>query len=198
MEASEGTVPAANKDLACAASWAFRYDLPAFFVSPEFLADIAHTDLPEDIKWTETELPYEAGLLYLPPGAMRDPEGASVNVLVWWRARKGDQILVGSKKRIVCEEDQFTVIAICESESAHLYSRVISRTETEYIPPPTVNFNYVTDSPYDLPMTQSDKEFLSQMTALCFSLLLVQATNPELVTPGRRNGKQSKKRKREF
>src|SRR5262245_28841218 len=66
-----------NWHAAILASRAFDFDLPSFFVAKEFLAAIAQTDLLVDLKWTDAQLPYDAGLLYLPLGVLKDSEGAN-------------------------------------------------------------------------------------------------------------------------
>src|SRR5262245_4282424 len=46
------------------ASLAFKFGLPAFFVTREFLAAISQTELPPDTEWMDVKLPFDAGLLY--------------------------------------------------------------------------------------------------------------------------------------
>lgn len=177
------------------ASRAFDYDLPAYFVGGEFLTAISHTDLPAGIKWTEATLPYDAGLLYLPVGALLDPEGASVNVLGWHRQRKGERIVVG-ETRLDCADDAFVVWGLCDQSAGRMYSRAVNASQTPYIAAPTTN--YERRGIFDLPLTKEDEAFVSQMVGLCFSLLIAQTAKPELVTEGHRQGKHTKRGNREF
>lgn len=186
------------KHTAMIASRAFDFGLPAFFVAREFLAAICQTDLPDDMKWTDAKLPYDAGLLYLPLGTLRDPEGAAVNVLGWCRQRKGEQIRIGEKTQMNCTEDAFVVFGLCDPSAERLYSRGVNALQTPYIVAPTVDIDSDERGLFDLPITRDDEAFLSQMTSVCFSLLLVQTAKPGLVTVGQRSGKQSKRGKREF
>lgn len=199
LDTDRAAAPLSASHVATLASRAFDFDLPAFFVSREFLAAICQTDLPDDIKWTDTKLPYDAGLLYLPLGALRDPEGAAVNVLGWHRLRKGEQILVGRKMKIDCIEDAFIVLGLCEPSVTRMYSRCVDASQTHYIAAPTVTAS--TRGIFDLPLTKDDEVFLSQMVSICFSILLSLNAKPELLTPGQLStgkGKKTKKAKREF
>jgi hypothetical protein len=197
IEVDRASAPLSCVHLACVASRAFDYNLPALFVGKEFFGAICQTDLPADTRWTEAQLPYEAGLLYLPLGAMRDPEGASVNVLAWWRARKGEQVMVGERTQINCKADQLTVVAICEPSSQRMYSRAVDSTQTPYIIAPTIEAG--ARGVWDLPITSDDETFLSRMVSVCFSLLIAQTARPELLTPEHRaTGKRTKKAPREI
>src|SRR6266540_1226772 len=51
---------------------------------------------------------------------------------------------------------------------------------------------------FDLPLASGDDEFLRQCRALVFGLLLAMDARSQLVSYGRREGKQSKKNRREF
>jgi hypothetical protein len=197
IEVDRAGAPLSCVHLACVASRAFDYNLPALFVGKEFFGAICQTDLPADTRWTEAQLPYEAGLLYLPLGAMRDPGGASVNVLAWWRARKGEQVMVGERTQINCKADQLTVVAICEPSSQRMYSRAVDSTQTPYIIAPTIEAG--ARGVWDLPITSDDETFLSRMVSVCFSLLIAQTARPELLTPEHRaTGKRTKKAPREI
>lgn len=202
LERSPQTAPISMQHLAFIASRAFDFGLPAFFVAREFFAAINQTELPNDLRWTDAKLPHEAGLLYLPVGALRDLEGTSVNILAWMRMRAGEEIMIG--ERVKCkaafggEDDSFMVAAICQSESERAYSRAVAASQTPYIVAPTVLIPGG-DGIFDLPITADDEVFLSHMVAVCFSLLLSIHAKPELLTPGcRAEGKKTKKAQREI
>src|SRR5262249_18461727 len=186
--------PLTARHIALAASIAFKNNLPAFFVTKEFLLAVSNTDLPDDIRWTEARLPFDAGLLYLPKNTLFDPAGDAVTVLGWSRAMKGDQVLVGNKARVDCVDHTFTVFAICDSNTERLYSSAVRADEMEYIKWKTGNTKPV--SPFDMPLTSDDKSFLHQLVCVTFSLLLAQTAKPALTTPGKREGSH-KKSKRE-
>jgi hypothetical protein len=177
------------------ASLAFEYDLPSFFITREFLAAISQTELP-NMRWTDAKLPFEAGLLYLPLGALRDPEGAPVNLLGWCRQHKGEMILVGDKAKINCEDDAFIVFGLCDPSTERMYSRGINASQTPYITGPVIPLEDNKRGILDMPLTKDDEAFLEQMASLCFSILLAQTSTPALLTMGTRNGKGSKKSKK--
>src|SRR6266542_3581367 len=182
MDARLPSRPVAAESLAIIASRAFNDGLPTFFVSKDLLSEVSN-DLPPNARWTDAKLPFEAGLLYLPVRALTDPEGKPVNVLAWARQRKGEQIMVGSRTRVICAEDAFIVCGICDSWTERLYSRTIKASQTPYIVGPTVG---EVRGVFDVPITSDDATFLSQITSLCFALLLIQRARPDFVTEGHR------------
>lgn len=196
VETDSRLAPISSKHVALAASRAFDYGLPAFFITREFLAAISNTDLPDDLKWTDVRLPFEAGLIYLPTTALKDPEGAGVNVLGWLRQRKGDSVMVGERVQISGMDDTFTVFGVCDTRTERLYSRSVSAASAPYIVAPTIASG--AQGVFDLPITKDDEAFLSQMVCLCFSILLSVSVRPEMLTEGRRvTGKRAKRRQRE-
>lgn len=189
-----GQAPLTARHIAMATSSAFENNLPAFFVTKEFLLAVSNTDLPDDIKWTDAKLPFESGLLYLPKKTLFDPEGDSVTVLGWTRNQKGSEIKIGEKIKVACVDDTFIVFAICDSDIERLYSSAVRADEMPYIKWKTGDTKPA--SPFDLPLTNDDKTFLHQLVCVVFSLLLAQVSKPTLTTEGRRET-DHKKQKRE-
>jgi len=186
--------PLTARHIAMVASKAFQNNLPAFFVEREFLLAVSNTDLPDDIKWTDAKLPFEAGLIYLPKKVLIDPEGDSVTVLGWARIYKRDGLIVESQK-VILDDDSFVVFGVCDSDIERLYSSAVRADEMPYIKWKTGDTKPV--SPFDMPLSTDDKSFLHQLVCVTFSLLMAHISKPELITQERREAQRKKNLKRE-
>lgn len=187
LEAKKSSLTAQH--IAIAATSALKNNLPSFFVDRVFLNAAMQTDLPDDTRWVDIKLPYEAGLIYLPKDQLKDPSGDSINVIGWSRNRKDEEILImgekqGTKYRFT--DDTFTVFGISDATTQRYYSSAVQAGITPYIK--WDSHQQGKPGPFDLEVTEEDSEFLTQIDCLVFALLMAQTIRPALTTDAKREG----------
>lgn len=197
MMDNAATAPAAFRAIYCAACVAKEHAFPVFFVDAQLLSAVLNTDPPSGVRWTEMKLPFEAGVFCLPRGAFRYVDGSEVNHLGWLRAHKGDALRFNERAPAVnALNDAFLVYAQPLNDEGTVLFSNLNADERPYIDNSEVNDSW--RGTFDLPLTSGDDEFLRLCRSLVFGLLMVMNARPALISYGRREGKQSKKTRREF
>jgi hypothetical protein len=189
--------PAAMQAIYGAACMAKRYNFPLFFVDENLLAAVVNTEPPSGVRWAEMKLPFEAGAISLPRGALRYIDGTDVNHLGWCRVRKGDEMRFDDRSLpIKAPDDCFITYAQPLNEEGTVLFSSLDGTSKPYIDACVLEERW--HAFFDLPFAAGDEEFLRLTRSLVFGLLMVINARPALVSKGRREGKQSKGNKREF
>lgn len=198
VKSDPATAPAAFRTVYCAACKARENNFPMFFVDKELLSAVLNTNPPSGVRWDELNLPFEAGVFVLPLGTMRYVDGSAVNHLGWCRARKGDALRFDETTPPVnAPDDSFAVYAQPLNEDGTVLFSNVDATRRPYIDDDTI-INSLWGGAFDIPLSSDDDGFLRQARALVFGLLLAMSARPQLVSYGQRQGKQSKKGRREF
>lgn len=171
-----------------------QYMVPSYFVEREFFIAMMGTELPKDLRWPDVPLPFEAGIIYVPLGYLKDPEGDDISALLWCRKRKGDVLKIRKFVNVEFSEEAFFVVAIGEPEKQRAYSLAVHADETPYLIPSEVNVPQGRMGVFDAPITMDDDRFLRNATALCMSILMSIQFRPRFLTSSTKvEGKKTKK-----
>lgn len=170
------------------------------FVAPDLLAAVAETDPPADLLWQEIALPFEAGALVLPRGALRHPDGATCEAIGWARIRAGEMLQFGKEwQPVKLQEDVFVVFTgLTGDEGFPLLDSVLNASTSPRvgdIHTPGVYMTPTREGVYELPLAPSESQFLAQCRALIFGLLLAMEARPALLARGRKVGSHKKSRR---
>lgn len=167
-----------------------QYQFPALFLAPGMFAAIAETEPPADLRWQDLPLPFEAGTLCLPAGALRHPDGGACDVLCWARVRAGEALEWPGAPAVKLEEDVFIAWAgLTGSPGFPLLDSVLNARSSPLVGDshsPGVHTQPGRDGIYSLPLAASESEFLRQCRAIVFSALLAIEARPALLSEGRR------------
>ncbi len=197
MTNNAAIAPAAFRAIYCATCAAKEHAFPLFFVDAQLLSAVLNTSTPSGLLWSEMKLPFEAGVFCLPRGALRYIDGSEVNHLGWLRARKGEAFRFSKHTPTInADNDAFLTYAQVLNDVGTVLFSNLNADERPYIDDSEISDLW--RGTFDLPLASGDDEFLRQCRALVFGLLLAMDARSQLVSYGRREGKQSKKNRREF
>jgi hypothetical protein len=182
-----------------AASVLLPLKLPTFFIHREFASAALFTEPPKEMRWADMPLPFEGACFMLPHAFLRHPDEGEIAFLGYARLKK-DKIYrfpQSHKEFQITQDNIFSVFtAAHEREGLPLLGMCFSSTEQPTIDlsnyTPTLS-NCADKTPFDLPYTKSDSEFMNLAANLCFRLLLAITARPQFVeTTGTRVGVHKK------
>jgi hypothetical protein len=197
--------PATARNIYLAACLARRFDFPMLFVAPELLAAISQTDAPASTDWREIKLPYPAGALMLPQGALRHPTDGAVDFIGWARIEAGSPLRFGDGyQAIALDHDAFIVwTGLRQAMSYPLLDTALNASTHPTIGGGQaltgVHTKPTREGVFELPLAAGEEEFLAQLRRIAFNTLLALEARPNLQSsPGRRVGTHTKGVKREI
>lgn len=173
-----------------------KYDVPALFVAPE-LAQAAFLSKPdENMRWDTLALPFEAALLMLPRGLFAHPEFGPVDYVGYARTRAGvHQVPLPNCPQIATKNDNFIVFTgLRDSPGFQIYDRTFNAQSNPTIADKLPDDPHIyEEGKFYIPLAADEHEFLSNLTALVFRLLLVLVARPEQLETGRRYASPKKR-----
>jgi len=189
--------PATARNIYTAVCKAREFDFPTLFIAPDLLAAVSETEPPGDLLWQEIKLPFEAGALCLPRGALRHPTDGACEILGWARI-PAEEVLqfAPGRPKVKLSEDIFTVwTGLAEKENFPLLDTVLNAKTSPQLgdrSAPGVSTGQNRAGSYEFPLAENENEFLQQLRGIVFGALLAIEARPTLLSHGRRVGSHKK------
>lgn len=172
--------------------------MPTLFIDRKFAAVAAMSTPPDDLRWDEMRLPFEAGLLMLPRKWLLHPKFGECQFLGWGRYAGAVGRDLGDGMELDVDDDVFNVFTAFQTDAGFPVMQTLimaakNPTLGDLRYTPEERF-FVDDdqSPFGLYATSGDFDFMEQVVSLTFSLLLAITARPMLIENGRRQGRHKK------
>lgn len=180
-----------------------RHDMPLFFVEPELAKSVWATDPPEEVDWTQLQLPYPAAAFVLPRGVIKDPRGFDLPFIMYGRVEKGRTYDFGQPRgiagRLTFDTDMEAMLVSSVTTGIHVdhFRELIApyRWGDEFEHLHGIR-NYYAETGEEVLMDDNDRNFNIRMTNFVMNMLLLMQHKDEAVKveAQRRVGTHKKRR----
>ncbi|MGH8679601.1 MAG: hypothetical protein ACREUQ_14780 [Burkholderiales bacterium] len=204
MRDHQMNAPATVRNIYLAACQARQFNFPTLFLASDLLAAISETDAPGDTDWRGIKLPYPAGVLMLPQGALNHPANGAIDFIGWARIEAETTLSFDRDYPAVkTEHDIFiTWTGLRQALNYPLHDTVLNASTHPTIggqPAAGVHTTPTREGIFELPLAVGEQEFLAQCRQLVFNVLLALDARPQLAgSPGRKVGATKKGARREI
>lgn len=174
---------------------ASQYAMPSLFVAPELLRAALATCPPDELRWCEINLPFEAGVMMLPRNMIRHRSGGAVDFIGYARIKAFEQIGFPSARcpSLKLRDASFVVwTALHEAEEGPSLCRQYNGVGSPYIG--TTEAFPLHEGIGELTVDDDDAAFLELCSNIVFRVMLAIEARPTLLALGRRDGTHKKSR----
>lgn len=177
------------------------HKMPTFFLTKEFTEALAHTEYKDKIDWTELKMPYESGVLMLPPGFVTHPVYGECGWIGWGRAKAETEFYLkshgyGGSPIMVGEFDSFHMFTL-PINHIDMSWMTLSLTAEETSDNPFPKFltlnqfdswvakaECLKDQVVEMLNEEEDVQTYSQMARILFNFFQTMLARPTLLKPG--------------